>query len=75
MKFGAIVGITAGVGVGNGLFAAGVALQMLTLIGIAVAAALVTGLIAGGITYKISKPSEKLDSVDAEQKLVQRQVL
>ncbi|WP_265022409.1 hypothetical protein [Wolbachia endosymbiont (group B) of Ischnura elegans] len=75
IRVGSVCSVVTALAVGGGLFAAGVALQMLTLIGIAVAAALVTGLVAGGITYKISKPSEKLDSVDAEQKLVQRQVL
>ncbi|WP_264375299.1 MULTISPECIES: ankyrin repeat domain-containing protein [unclassified Wolbachia] len=75
MKVGAICGVIAGLAVGGGCFAADAALPILALIGIAVAAAVLTGLVAGGITYKISKPSEKLDSVDAEQKLVQRQVL
>ncbi|WP_264375579.1 hypothetical protein [Wolbachia endosymbiont (group B) of Sphaerophoria taeniata] len=69
MKFGAIVGITAGVGVGNGLFAAaGLSLLISAFIGAAVAIA--TGFVVFGITYAMSKqvPSEKLDSVDAEQK-------
>ncbi|MFV1011301.1 hypothetical protein JR053_03420 [Wolbachia endosymbiont of Nasonia vitripennis] len=66
MKFGAIVGITAGVGVGNGLFAAAGLLS--AFIGAAVAIAI--GFVVFGITYAMSKqvPSEKLDSVDAEQK-------
>lgn len=71
MRVGAICGVIAGLAVGGGCFAAGAALPILTLIGIAVAAALVTGLIAGGITYKMSMPSEvpsqNLDNIDAEQ--------
>ncbi|WGJ61679.1 MULTISPECIES: hypothetical protein [unclassified Wolbachia] len=66
MKFGAIVGITAGVGVGNGLFAAaGLSLLISAFIGAAVAIAI--GFVVFGITYAMV-PSEKLDSVDAEQK-------
>ncbi|WP_241653918.1 hypothetical protein [Wolbachia endosymbiont of Nilaparvata lugens] len=54
---------------GGGCFAAGVALPILALIGIAIAAALVTGLVAGGITYVISKPSENLDRANVEQRV------
>lgn len=57
----------------GGYFAAGAALSILTIIGIAIVAVLVTGLIAGGITYTVLKPSEvpskSLDNVDAEQKV------
>lgn len=69
---GAICGVIAGLAVGGGLFAAGVALPILALIGIAVAAAVLTGLVAGGITYKMSNPSEKIDSVDTAQKVSQK---
>lgn len=70
---GAIGGVIAGLAVGGGLFAAGVALPMLALIGIAVAAALVTGLAAGGITYVISSKIESPDtsSLATEQGLPQ----
>ncbi|WP_395461000.1 hypothetical protein [Wolbachia endosymbiont (group B) of Ablattaria laevigata] len=59
---GAICSVIAGLAVGGGLFAAGVALQMLTLIGIAVAAAVLTGLVAGGITYAVSTKIENPDT-------------
>ncbi|WP_246038575.1 hypothetical protein [Wolbachia endosymbiont of Leptopilina clavipes] len=39
------------------------------IIGIAIAAAVVVGLIAGGITYVISKPSENLDRANVEQRV------
>lgn len=61
---GAICSVIAGLAVGGGLFAAGASLPILALIGIAVAAAVLTGLVAGGITYKISKPSGNVDNVD-----------
>ncbi|WP_264337238.1 MULTISPECIES: hypothetical protein [unclassified Wolbachia] len=61
---GAICGVMTGLAVGGGLFAAGASLPILALIGIAVAAAVLTGLIAGGITYEMSKPSENLNNVD-----------
>uniref|UniRef100_A0AAU7YKP4 Uncharacterized protein n=1 Tax=Wolbachia endosymbiont of Oeneis ivallda TaxID=3171168 RepID=A0AAU7YKP4_9RICK len=66
---GAICSVIAGLAVGGGLFAAGVALQMLTLIGIAVAAAVLTGLVAGGITYTISKPSNELKDAITQQEV------
>ncbi|WP_341812986.1 hypothetical protein [Wolbachia endosymbiont (group B) of Germaria angustata] len=59
---GAICSVIAGLAVGGGLFAAGVGLQMLTLIGIAVAAAVLTGLVAGGITYAVSTKIENPDT-------------
>lgn len=40
---------------------------ILALVGIAIAAAVVIGLIAGGITYVMSKPSENLDRANVEQ--------
>ncbi|WP_353279223.1 sulfite exporter TauE/SafE family protein [Wolbachia endosymbiont (group B) of Xanthorhoe designata] len=64
---GAICGVIAGLAVGGGLFAAGVALPILALIGIAVAAALVTGLVAGGITYVISSKIENPDTSRLEK--------
>ncbi|MDX5462095.1 MAG: ankyrin repeat domain-containing protein [Wolbachia endosymbiont of Tetragnatha montana] len=64
IKTGSICGIIGALAVGGGLFAAGVELPILALIGIAVAAALVIGVIAGGITYSVSKPSYKLDKPD-----------
>ncbi|WP_264331154.1 hypothetical protein [Wolbachia endosymbiont (group B) of Erebia ligea] len=42
---------------------------MLTLIGIAVAAAVLTGLVAGGITYTISKPSNELKDAITQQEV------
>nr|KAI5697982.1 hypothetical protein M8J77_011914 [Diaphorina citri] len=62
--------VHAALATGGGCFAAGVALPILALIGIAIAAALVTGLVAGGITYVISKPSENLDIVNVGQGVV-----
>ncbi len=53
------------------LFAASVVLPMLALIGIAVAAAVLTGLIAGGITYEMSKPSNELNEADTHQQVSQ----
>ncbi len=67
---GCVYGAIAALATGGGCFAAGVALPILALIGIAIAAALVTGLVAGGITYVISKPSENLDIVNVGQGVV-----
>ncbi|KAG8174681.1 hypothetical protein JTE90_027151 [Oedothorax gibbosus] len=61
VKVGCVCGVIAALAVGGGLFAAGIELPILALIGIAVAAALVIGVIAGGITYSVSK---KLDEPD-----------
>ncbi|WP_353278321.1 hypothetical protein [Wolbachia endosymbiont (group B) of Longitarsus flavicornis] len=71
---GAICGVIAALAVGGGCFAAGVALPILALIGIAVAAALVTGLVAGGITYVISSKIENPDTsrLATEQDLPQQ---
>ncbi|WP_108784436.1 WD_0033/WD_0034 family tandem repeat-containing protein [Wolbachia endosymbiont of Bemisia tabaci] len=66
---GCVYGAIAALATGGGCFAAGVALPILALIGIAIAAALVTGLVAGGITYVISKPSENLDRANVEQRV------
>lgn len=66
---GCVYGAIAALATGGGCFAAGVALPILALIGIAIAAALVTGLVAGGITYAISKPSENLDRANVEQRV------
>jgi len=65
---GAICGVIAGLAVGGGCFAAGVALPILTMIGIAVAAAVLTGLVAGGITYVISSKIENPDTSRVEKK-------
>lgn len=67
---GCVYGAIAALATGGGCFAAGVALPILALIGIAIAAALVTGLVAAGITYVISKPSENLDRVNVGQGVV-----
>jgi hypothetical protein len=66
---GAICGVIAGLAVCGGLFAASVPLTIWAIIGIAMAAGLVTELVTGGITYAILGP-KKLDSVDAEQHAV-----
>ncbi|BET29612.1 MAG: magnesium transporter [Wolbachia endosymbiont of Ephestia elutella] len=66
---GSVCGSIAALAVGLGLYF-GAALPILTMIGIAMAAALVTGLVAGGITYVISKPSENLDRVNVGQGVV-----
>ncbi|MGL9757268.1 MAG: hypothetical protein ACR5LA_00005 [Wolbachia sp.] len=58
---GSICGVIAALTVGGGCFAAGIALPILALIGIAVAAAVFTGLIAGGITYEVCKPCNELN--------------
>jgi hypothetical protein len=39
----------------------------LALVGIAVAAALAVGIVAGGITYVVLKPSNKLDEPDSNK--------
>lgn len=62
-----ICGAIAALAVDGGLFAAGVALPILALVGIAVAAAVLVGLVAGVITYAISKSSENLDRANVEQ--------
>ncbi|UPA55101.1 ankyrin repeat domain-containing protein [Wolbachia pipientis] len=73
---GSVCGAIAALAVVGGCFAAGVTLPILTMIGIAVAVALVTGLVAGGIsiTYAMSQPSEvpsqNLDNVDTKTKNV-----
>ena len=62
MKVGAICGVIAGLAVGGGCFAADAALPILVLVGIVVAAAVLTGLIAGGITYAVSTKIENPDT-------------
>ncbi|MDR2977897.1 MAG: hypothetical protein LBU56_00350 [Rickettsiales bacterium] len=52
--------------VGVGCFAAGVQLPILAIAGIVVAAASLVGLIAGGITYAVSKPNGKLGNPNLE---------
>ncbi|MFP3023146.1 MAG: hypothetical protein ACEY3K_09650 [Wolbachia sp.] len=69
---GAICGVIAGLAVGGGLFAAGASLPILALIGIAVAAAIVTGLIIGVNTHAtLSKPSNELNEADTHQQVPQ----
>ncbi|WP_349968048.1 hypothetical protein [Wolbachia endosymbiont of Armadillidium arcangelii] len=58
------MGIITALTIGIGCSIAGVELSILAIAGIAVAAALVIGVIAGGITYSVSKPSDKLDKPD-----------
>ncbi|WP_265015091.1 SLC41A family transporter [Wolbachia endosymbiont (group B) of Camptogramma bilineatum] len=62
IMIGSVCGVVAALAVGGGCFAAGVALPILALIGIAVAAFVLTGLVTGGITYIALKPSDKLDA-------------
>ncbi|MFP3033577.1 MAG: ankyrin repeat domain-containing protein, partial [Wolbachia sp.] len=63
IKTGATLSIITALTVGIGCGIAGVELSILA---IAVAAALVTGIIAGGITYSVSRPNDKLDKPDLE---------
>lgn len=72
MKVGSVCGIIAALAVGGGCFAAGAQLPILALIGIAVAAAIVTGLVAGGITYVISS---KIENPDTSRLVGEQQVL
>uniref|UniRef100_A0AAU7YL33 Uncharacterized protein n=1 Tax=Wolbachia endosymbiont of Oeneis ivallda TaxID=3171168 RepID=A0AAU7YL33_9RICK len=58
IMIGSVCGAIALLAVGGGCFAAGVALPMLALIGIAVSAALVIGAIAGGISHVVLRPSD-----------------
>jgi len=60
IMIGSVCGVIAALTVGGGCFAAGIALPILALIGIAVAAAVFTGLVAGGITYEVYKPCDEL---------------
>ncbi|WP_341822405.1 hypothetical protein [Wolbachia endosymbiont (group A) of Clivina fossor] len=62
-----ICGVIAALVVGGGCFAAGVQLSVLAIVGIAVAAALAVGIVAGGITYAVLKPSNKLDEPDSNK--------
>ncbi|RDD35202.1 hypothetical protein Wcon_00669 [Wolbachia endosymbiont of Cylisticus convexus] len=66
IKTGVTLGIITALTIGIGCSIAGVELSILAIAGIAVAAALVIGVIAGGITYSVSKPSNKLDKPDLE---------
>ncbi|MGL9688515.1 MAG: hypothetical protein ACR5K6_01920 [Wolbachia sp.] len=61
---GSVCGVIAGLAVSVGCFATGVALPILAIAGIAVAAALGIGLIAGGITYAVSS---KLEEINAQE--------
>ncbi|WP_434732360.1 hypothetical protein [Wolbachia endosymbiont of Zygogramma bicolorata] len=59
---GIIFGVIAALVIGGGCGVAGAQLSILAIAGIA--AALAVGLVAGGITYAISKPSNKLDELN-----------
>ncbi|MDR2045834.1 MAG: hypothetical protein LBP77_02490 [Rickettsiales bacterium] len=67
MKVGGALSVIIALAVGGGCFAAGVQLPILALVGIAVAAALAVGIVAGGITYAVLKPSNKLDEPDSNK--------
>ncbi|WP_419214458.1 hypothetical protein [Wolbachia endosymbiont of Rhagoletis cingulata] len=66
MKIGSVCGVIAALVVGIGCSTAGIVLPILTIIGIVVAAALVVGIVAGSITYSVSKPSDKLNEPGLE---------
>lgn len=66
IKTGSICSAIAALAVGGGCFAVGIQLPILALIGIVVAAAVLTGFVAGGITYSALRPSDKLDKPDLE---------
>ncbi|WP_353281891.1 hypothetical protein [Wolbachia endosymbiont (group B) of Horisme vitalbata] len=63
---GNVCGVIAALAVGLGLYF-GAALPVLPIIGIAVAAAVLAGLVAGGITYVMSNSSKNLDRANVEQ--------
>ncbi|MGL9717951.1 MAG: hypothetical protein ACR5K9_04610 [Wolbachia sp.] len=48
------------------MWCAGTQLSILAIAGIAVAAALVVGILAGGIAYVALTPSDKLDNLNSE---------
>ncbi|MDR1139296.1 MAG: hypothetical protein LBJ80_01155 [Rickettsiales bacterium] len=64
---GSVCGAIAALAVIGGCFAVGIQLPILTIAGIAVAAALAVGLIAGGITYAVSKPNSKVEETYTEK--------
>ncbi len=67
MKVGGASSIIAGLIAFGGCFAAGVQLPILALVGIAVAAALAVGIVAGVITYAVLKPSGRLEEAHAQE--------
>ncbi|MFP3020040.1 MAG: ankyrin repeat domain-containing protein [Wolbachia sp.] len=67
IKTGIAFGVIAGLAIGVGCGVAGVQLSVLAIVGIAVAAALAVGLVAGGITHAVLKPSNKLDELDSNK--------
>ncbi|WP_264719898.1 hypothetical protein [Wolbachia endosymbiont (group B) of Eucosma cana] len=69
IMIGSVCGVVAALAVGGGCFAAGVALPILALIGIAVAAFVLTGLVTGGITYEVCKPCNELNEVDVQSEV------
>lgn len=66
IKTGATLSIITALTIGVGCGIAGIGLPILVIASIAVSAALVIGAIAGGITYSVLKPSDKLDKPDLE---------
>ncbi|MDX5495523.1 MAG: hypothetical protein O7198_02475 [Wolbachia endosymbiont of Nomada marshamella] len=64
---GIICGVIAALVVGGGCGVAGAQLSILAIAGIAVAAALAVGLVAGGITYAVLKPSGRLEEAHAQE--------
>ncbi|MEC4734413.1 MAG: magnesium transporter [Wolbachia endosymbiont of Halictus tumulorum] len=69
IMIGSVCGVVVALAVGGGCFAAGVALPILALIGIAVAAFVLTGLVTGGITYEVCKPCNELNEVDLQSEI------
>jgi hypothetical protein len=66
MKIGIAFSAIAALAVGVGCFAAGVQLPILAIAGIVVAAASLVGLIAGSLTYAVSKPNGKVEEANAQ---------
>ncbi|MDR3131568.1 MAG: hypothetical protein LBU02_00490 [Rickettsiales bacterium] len=73
LVIGSVCGAIAALAVIGGCFAAGVALPILAIAGIAVAAAVLVGLVAGGITYAVSSKLEKTNA-QQEQNLLGQEV-
>lgn len=64
IMIGSVCGVIAALAVGIGCGVASVELSTLAIVGIAIATALVIGVIIAGITYLVSRPSGKLDKPD-----------
>lgn len=69
---GSVCGVIAGLAVGVGCFAAGVALPILAIAGIAVATAVLVGLVAGGVTYAVSSKLEKTNAQQGQDFLLRK---